>query len=93
MRPRKTREIESVLKKKGFVSREGDHTYFTLVVEGKRTSVFTKISHGIREYGSPLLGQIAKQLWLSGRELEDLLDCPMTYENLVSTMRLKGRLR
>ena len=93
MRPRKTKDIESALKKKGFASREGDHTYFTLIVNGKRSTVFTKLSHGIKEYGSPLLGRIARQLSLGPKELDELLDCPMTEEILVNTLRMRGRVK
>lgn len=92
MKPRKTKDIRSVLESKGFIPANRDHVYLFLHVAGRKTSIRTKLSHGVREYGSSLLMLMSKQLKLTNPELEDLLDCPMDYNKYVSLLRQKGEL-
>lgn len=93
MRPRKTRDIAGALKSKGFIEKQSHHTFFALAVNGLRSGVRTKLSHGVREYGASLLHQIAQDLGLTNEELERLLDCPMSGQQYVDLMRLRGRVR
>lgn len=76
----RTSEIESALSKKGFVQHNTHHKMFTYYFDGKKTSVRTRMSHGIDSYGDNLLGPVAKQLKLSKRQLEDFIACPLTAE-------------
>jgi hypothetical protein len=48
----KTRKIVASLTKKGFSPKKGKskHIKYTLYVSGKKTSIFTWISHGLDEY-------------------------------------------
>ena len=78
MSTRKTRELHNALLSKGFEQVNTDHEMYYLSVEGQRTSVRTKISHGANEYGDPLLGQMARQMKLARNEFEDFIDCPLT---------------
>lgn len=76
--PRKQREVERSLIAKGFQSREGDHNYFLYWSKaGKKTAVFTKTSHGVREIDDHLLGRMAKQCKLSRADFDQLIDCPL----------------
>jgi hypothetical protein len=59
--PRDAKEIGAGLQKKGFVPRENDHTFYHLFVNGKKTVISTKISHGEKEIGDKLLGMMARQ--------------------------------
>jgi len=60
----KTRKIESALSKKGFQLRESSHhKKWTLFVDGKKTAVYTWISHGLKEYGDSLLREMKKELY------------------------------
>jgi len=43
----------------------------------KKTSVRTRLSHGVNEYGDSLLGQVARQLHLTRADLGDLIECPL----------------
>lgn len=70
--------MRSALEKKGFIPANGDHVFLFLHVNGKKTRVRTKLSHGATEYGPPLLKLVASQLHLTSGELDDLLDCPMS---------------
>jgi len=92
MRPRKTKEMRSVLEKKGFIPANGDHVFLFLHVNGKKTRVRTKLSHGATEYGPPLLKLVAGQLHLTSSELDDLLDCPMSAIKYVGLLAQRGFL-
>ena len=89
MATRKAREIKEGLTKKGFMSVQRDHTYLFLSVEGRKSSVHTKISHGHREYGDNLLSLVARGLHVSTKQLDDLIDCPLSYEDYLSMLKEK----
>ena len=89
MKPRKTKELDKQLRKKGFVANKRDHTYYYLCYKGKKTSIYTKLSHSISEYSDNLLGQVARQLQLSNSELDGLFDCPFKYEDLIEKLKAK----
>jgi len=96
MPKRKTRRIVSSLTKKGFIPKKGrsKHTKYTLFVEGKKTSVFTWISHGRDEYEDKLLNAMKKELRLeSSQEFDDLIDCPMSAEMLISLLVKRGVIK
>lgn len=92
MKPRKTREIANNLQRKGFHVIQRNHAFYFLYVHGKKTSIRTKISHGAEEYAPSLLKQMAKQLFLSSTEFDDLINCPLTYEKLIEILENKGVL-
>ncbi|MCZ7396240.1 MAG: hypothetical protein ABOK23_06885 [Candidatus Methanoperedens sp.] len=79
----KTKDIESALSRKGFQVHHSKHKIYILYVDGKKTNIFTFVSHGIKEYGNPLLSKMKRQLHLSGNQFDDLVSCPLSYERLV----------
>lgn len=79
--------------KKGFTKREGDHKFFVLMVDGKSTSVRTKISQGERDIDSPLLEQIQKQVRLKKRDFEDLVNCPLSKEAYIKKLSASGEIQ
>ena len=91
--PRKTKVIRAALAKKGFIAADTHHEMFWLVVEGKKTSVRTRISHGAKEYGDELLALVARQVGLGKQELYRLIDCPMDGEKLKALLADRGRIR
>jgi hypothetical protein len=77
--------ISGSLQKKGFIldKRHDDHKYFYYHSKsGKKTEVFTKISHGTKYkvIGDNLLALMSKQCKLSKSEFLDLIDCPLTQD-------------
>ena len=44
--PKAAREVMAALAKKGFKKTENDHAFFHLWVGGKKTPIYTKVSHG-----------------------------------------------
>lgn len=89
----KTRKISSSLQSKGFEKIESDHTFYWFFLEGLRTHIKTKISHGKNEYGDYLLSAMRKQLKLnSPLELKDLINCPMSQERYIELLRERDEL-
>ncbi|MBC8417082.1 MAG: hypothetical protein H8E10_00630 [Desulfobacterales bacterium] len=83
MKPRSRSEVESALQRKGFVVSQSDHRKFVYrTIEGKKTGVWTKTSHGSshREISSVNLGKMARQCRLSAGEFKKLIDCPLERE-------------
>ena len=76
--PRKQSDVEKSLTTKGFQQKKGDHNYFHYYsTAGKKTSVFTKTSHGARAIDDNLLGRMARQCKLSRADFDLLIDCPL----------------
>ena len=90
MATRKAREIKEGLTKKGFIAVQRDHTYLFFSVEGQKSSIHTKISHGNKEYSDNILSLVARQLHISSKQLDDLLDCPLSYERYLSMLKEKN---
>lgn len=88
----RTREIVSVLKRKGFhEERKTKHEFFRFHIEGKVTQVRTHVSHGHQEIrkGTSLFAAMARQLHLSNTELEKLLNCPLSQAGYIEVLRDK----
>jgi hypothetical protein len=83
MSPRQTRQIRTSLLKKGFAEDDTHHHYFWLMVDGKRTSIRTHYSQGEKECADWHQGQMAKQLKLSRKEFDDLINCPLQRETFI----------
>lgn len=77
----KRREVESALCKKGFRKSNGDHRHFIYYTcNNKKTSVWTKISHGSshRDLSQDILHRMAHQCQLPYRDFKKLINCPMS---------------
>lgn len=73
--------IAAALARKGFELRD-DRDHIVLTFGGLTRSIYTKLSRGskYKVYGNPLLGDISRQLMLSRRQLDELIQCPMGHE-------------
>jgi len=88
--PKATKDVALGLTKKGFQRRENDHSFFHLVVNGKKTVIYTKISHGEKEINDGLLGLMSRQVRLSRKQFNDLVDCPMTSDEYLRLLQKAG---
>lgn len=92
-------EVVRALAKKGFQEEPGgDHRYFRLFVEGRKTGLFTKVSRGGKKYktlGDNLIAQMARQLKLTKAQFLDLIKCTIDGQGYVAivTERLKSEGR
>ena len=94
--PRNRAAIAAALSSKGFEERQGsrDHDFYFFVHSGLVRAVFTKLSRGrqYRTIDDSLLGRMSKQLQLTKRQFEDLVDCPMDRATYVEELRSRGVL-
>jgi predicted transcriptional regulator len=92
--PNKDRNaISESLQKKGFILEERDDKYFTYhSTSNKKTSVFTKISHGTnyKIIGDNLLAQMSKQCKLSKADFMDLIECPLDRASYEAKLQNQG---
>lgn len=88
------RTVAASLKRKGFSTRQNDHTFYHLIVDGKDAGIFTKISHGEREIGTALAKRMQLQMKLqTTSQFRDFVDCPMSHEDYLELLRAAGHLR
>lgn len=86
--PRKQADVEHGLKNKGFLVADSHHHYFIYYsLEGKKTSVKTKTSHGQREISDDLIAKMARQLKVSRSVFLNLVDCPLSSPLTVNGQR------
>lgn len=91
--PLQSRVVLPSLSKKGFQVEEGKDQMFRHYLGGRRTGVWTKISHGNHEIHDGLLGAMKKQLKLrSKREVISLCDCTMSSDAYLEILREEGHL-
>jgi hypothetical protein len=93
VRPRRRRELESALTKKGFRLENTHHRKYRLYVDELKTSVSTKVSHGHKEVGEKLLALMARQMHLAGTDFERFADCPMAGAEYVALLVAEGHVR
>lgn len=87
MKPHKTIEVEAALKKKGFeLKRKTDHKFYELMVNGKKTGIRTKISHGRDEIQPSILAKMAIQVKLSNGDFERLIECPLSRSDYLNDL-------
>ena len=87
--PIPNREIQSGLRRKGFVQKNKGHkTLRYIASDGTRTSIFTHYSHGSggRDVKDRVIGMMARQCKISTKQFRQLVGCPLTiqaYEELL----------
>jgi hypothetical protein len=96
MKPRKTKDIQKVLEKKGFIlePEKDHHQFFYLMIDGKKQAIKTYFSHGKKEYDKSLMNQIKKQLkFIETEKAEDFFDCPMSKEQYIQMLKENGDIK
>lgn len=94
--PRDKCKVEAALCSKGFELVQSHHNFFIYrTLEGKRTSLRTKTSHGsgTRSLGDHLLSQMARQCRLERSEFLLLIDCPLDQAAYEALLREAGTLQ
>ncbi len=94
MAVRSKRDVEAGLKKKGFRQADGDHHWFVYwTVEGKKTTVRTKTSHGAtKDLGDGLLNEMSRQLRIGKPQFLGLVDCPVDQHEYEALLRVGDHL-
>jgi len=87
----KARDVLKGLAKKGFSRSEGDHTHLVLYVNGRKTSIRTKVSHGSGEIDDHLIHLMSTQLWLDKEKFINLIHCPLTFDGYLRELEKQGK--
>lgn len=94
--PLERRDVERALLKKGFQSKEGNHHFFTYVtLSGKKSTVYTKTSHGTGHSTLPdnLVSAMSGQCGLTNNQFKQLVACPLTQIHLEKILLETGRIK
>ena len=84
-------EVRKGLLKKGFKEEQSHHIFLVFHHNEKATTVRTRVSHGTGDIPKGVLSEMKKQLRLdTQKELKDLVDCPLSYEDYVRILAKKG---
>jgi predicted RNA binding protein YcfA (HicA-like mRNA interferase family) len=86
----KVREVVDGLKRKGFSLSESDHKHLVFHVNGKKTSIFTFVSHGSNEIDDYLINRMSIQVKLEKNQFIDLINCPLTSEDYLKELKSRG---
>jgi predicted RNA binding protein YcfA (HicA-like mRNA interferase family) len=86
----KVRRVLRGLEKKGFVQSQRDHRFLIFCFNGKKTSIYTKVSHGGNEINDYLINQMSIQTKLEKKQFIDLVNCPFSAEDYLKELRTKG---
>jgi len=92
MTTRKSVRIEKALTKKGFSKEQSHHTYFSFFHNGKKTAIYTYLSHGKKEISKTLRSKMADQLRLSPSDFDEVVDCTKSKEELTRYYEESGLL-
>lgn len=88
---RSGRSIDSALRKKGFLrDSDGDHVhYYFLCRSGERSSVKTKMSHGMMgsTVSAKLIKEMSHQLHLTKAQFLALIDCTLDEDGYRNILR------
>lgn len=78
MKPRKVKDMQAVLARKGFRQDDTHHKCFWFYCNNRKSSINTHFSHGSKEYGVELLTLVRRQIKLKSKEFERFFDCTMS---------------
>lgn len=86
-----TRKLESAFRNKGFRLHNSHHRMWRFyTVDGKRTRIKTKTSHGGRagdEVGAHIISSICRNLHLTHEQFAELVECSLGHEELEVILR------
>jgi hypothetical protein len=89
--PKKVREVSKALLSKGFREEKRDHRYYLFYYDGKKSSVYTKISHSETEISNSLCSAMARQMRLLGRsQFNEFADCSLS-EEAYAALLIEGK--
>jgi hypothetical protein len=84
------KDVKTRLTRKGFKEANKDHKILFLYIDGKKTSIRTKVNHGRKDYTGCLWRALKTQLRLSDADLTSFLECAMSEEAYLGNLRSEG---
>lgn len=86
MPSRKARDVTRALLAKGFREDPRDHWYYRFYHEGKKSLIYTKISHSTTDLSKMLCGAMARQMKLTHPQFEEFVECTITVEKYATIL-------
>ena len=92
--PKSKKDIEKALVRCGFkLEKKRDHNYYFLYVDNKKTKINTKVSHGsYKDISDGLLNQMMKQIKLSKKDFNRLIEGKLSKDEYISYLRDIGEI-
>jgi hypothetical protein len=87
---RKARDVKRALLAKGFREDPSHHWYYRFYHEGKKSPIYTKISHSATDLSKMLCGAMARQMKLTSPQFEEFVECTITAEKY-TTILISGK--
>jgi hypothetical protein len=85
--------VRQALTRKGSrEDRKRDHWYYFLHVSGRKSAIYTKISHNESQIGANLLSLMARQLRIGTTQFELLIDCKLGEAEYIRLLKSAGEL-
>jgi hypothetical protein len=81
---RKAREVKQALRTKGFHEEDRDHWYYIFYYHGKKSNIYTKISHNETDISPSLCAAMARQIKLNSSQFSEFVDCALTAEKYLN---------
>ena len=93
--PHKARVVRRALLRKGFRQSDSRHRWYEYEqLNGEASGIKTLMSHGEdRDLADHLLGQMARQIHLTRRQFDSLIDCDLSQAEYEAMMRRDGFIR
>jgi len=89
----KAKEVRRALLEKGFKEdRKRDHCFYFYYHCGKKTNIYTKISHGTSDISDRIRSAMARQARLTNAEFTHFVDCTLTGEGYRELLVRNGHL-
>ena len=89
----KSNKLERALSAKGFQKSNHHHKLYIFYCDGIKTDIKTFTSHGSKEIHPPILSKIKKQLLLDKEQLMNLINCPLSQDDLERIYEDKGKIK
>lgn len=90
----KARDVRRALQSKGFEeTTKRDHLFYFFQYEGRKTHIYTKISHNTVDIPKGLCGAMAKQMKLRREQFDEFVECPLTQELYTKILIAAAHLR
>lgn len=89
-------DLVRALKSKHFVedASSGDHDFYSLVVDGKETAIWTMLSRAknYRTLQAPILSKIARQMRLKNSHVVRFVECTISGDDYLTMLRAQNAL-
>ena len=91
--PKSKRNLQDcLLQKFGFEkAKKTKHDAVALTIDGKQVA-FTFFSRSWSDIDDKMLGNIARQLWVTAKDLRQMCECSISKEQYLALLRRSGRL-